>query len=205
VTTTEIVPASASEARDLTDRIKVAVEGTWQLIKHAYLGRAWSALGYSSWDDYCTQEFGTSRLRLPREERQEVVSSLREIGMSVRAIAAATGHSKNTINDDVRQVSQSGTPDLEPYRAPEPRVTGTDGKSYSPQPTRTPNRPALPPQFQSAANDLGRAIARIEKLATDDRYRANRGAISDLCVPEFRRAFQVLQDLLDDLGEDDGA
>jgi len=52
------------------------------LVKQAYTERAWDALGYASWDEYCTREFGTSRLRLPREERAEVVASLRESGLS---------------------------------------------------------------------------------------------------------------------------
>src|SRR5690625_5120493 len=83
--------ASPDYARQLTDRIRVAVEGTWQLIVEAYQSRAWAALGYSSWDDYCTREFGTSRLKLPREERTEQVSSLRAAGLSLRAIQSATG------------------------------------------------------------------------------------------------------------------
>lgn len=82
---------TATDARALTDRIKVGVEAIWELIKQAYTDRAWDALGYESWDDYCTREFGTSRLRLPREERAEVVASLRESGLSLRAIASATG------------------------------------------------------------------------------------------------------------------
>jgi hypothetical protein len=85
------------DARALTDRIKVAVEATWILVVEAYTSRAWSALGYATWDDYCTREFGTSRLRLPREERQEVVSSLREQGLSIRAIATATSLSVGTV------------------------------------------------------------------------------------------------------------
>jgi len=36
-------------------------------------------------------------LRLPREERSEVVASLRESGLSLRAIAAATGDSEPTV------------------------------------------------------------------------------------------------------------
>lgn len=75
---------NAPAARDLTDQIKVALGATWELVKQAYEGRAWVALGYDSWDDYCTREFGTSRLRLPREERAEVVASLRESGLSKR-------------------------------------------------------------------------------------------------------------------------
>lgn len=77
--TAEIVQLDAAAARSLTDKIKVAVEGVWHLIEQAYTTRAWAALGYESWDDYCTREFGTSRLRLPREERQEVVASLQQV------------------------------------------------------------------------------------------------------------------------------
>ena len=74
------IALDASTARALTDRIKVGVEAVWELITQAYVQRAWDALGYSSWDDYCTREFGTSRLRLRREERAEVVASLRDQG-----------------------------------------------------------------------------------------------------------------------------
>ena len=71
---TELTPA---DARAITDQIKTGVEAVWQLITRAYTERAWTALGYSSWDQYCIREFGTSRLRLPREERPEMVASLR--------------------------------------------------------------------------------------------------------------------------------
>lgn len=215
MTSLEIAPATAEEARDLTDRIKVAVDGTWLLIQQAYKSRAWSALGYKSWDDYCTREFGTSRLRLPREERQEVVQSLREIGMSVRAIAAATGQGIGTVHRELSAVP-SGTPerrqdlpdelddDYEPAPAPAGPITGTDGKTYPGTNARVLQRPPLPPQFQSATNELTRVIARIERLQTDDRYRANRGAIGTACLPEVRRAAQVLHVLLSDLGHDNG-
>lgn len=136
---TELV--SAEHARTLTDRIKVAVEGTWQLIKEAYEARAWDALGYASWDDYCTREFGTSRLRLPREDRQEVVASLRESGMSVRAIASATGVARNTVRNELRsgQVGQIDPPE-EPGDEPAP-ITGVDGKTYSSKSTQAASRP----------------------------------------------------------------
>ena len=47
--TVAIAAVTAEQARSLTDRIKVAVEGTWHLITEAYTSRAWAALGYSSW------------------------------------------------------------------------------------------------------------------------------------------------------------
>lgn len=100
---------TADEARRLTDKIKVGVEGVWHLIEEAYTSRAWAALGYKSWDDYCTREFGTSRLRLPRENRPEVVASLRESGLSVRAIVAATGAGVGTVHRALTGVP-NGTP-----------------------------------------------------------------------------------------------
>lgn len=142
---TEVQPATAEDARRLTDRIKVAVEATWQLIQEAYLTRAWAALGYASWDEYCTREFGTSQLRLPREERQEVVASLRESGLSNRAIAAATQQSETQVRRDL-----AGAPSAQGNGAPDKRSVsnsngrlGLDGKVYQPRPT-PPSRPAPP-------------------------------------------------------------
>lgn len=102
---------SADAARALTDRIKVGVEAVWELICQAYTERAWSALGYRSWDDYCTREFGAARLRLPREERAEVVASLRESGLSIRAIAAATGDSRDTVHKALNSGVRNLTPE----------------------------------------------------------------------------------------------
>lgn len=124
---TAAVAVTAESARVLTDRIKVAVEGVWQLVQEAYTSRAWAALGYGSWDDYCQREFGTSRLRLPREERQEVVASLRESGLSVRAISDVTGVAYNTVLHD-EQVTQIESP------AERPPILGRDGKTYNPRP-----------------------------------------------------------------------
>lgn len=92
----------AKNARLLTDEIKKLVEVLWELVVAAYHGRAWVALGYESWDAYCDNEIQSTRLRLPREERAEVVASLKDSGLSIRAIAAATGASRNTVRCDLR-------------------------------------------------------------------------------------------------------
>ena len=123
---------SAQDARNLTDKIKAGTAALWELIKEAYVSRAWASLGYASWDDYCTQEFGTSRIRLPREERREVVSSMREIGMSTRAIASATGMSKDTAARALSGVANE-TPGSSLSASCEP--VGVDGKTYR-APTR---------------------------------------------------------------------
>lgn len=190
---TDIALPTQEQARALTDRIKVAVEGTWLLIQEAYTSRAWAALGYETWDTYCAAEFGTARLRLPREERQEVVASLRESGMSLRAISSATGISPATAMRDARVSDE--TPAV---------VLGTDGSTYAaarpasapqdedllageewvqpdgpgfeaavtapPKPKRRP----LPEAFTEAGRDLARAGERLARLTEDDRFPKNR-------------------------------
>lgn len=113
-------------ARDLTDQIRVGLEGVFQLIKAAYRGRAWVALGYASWDQYVTREFGNLHLRPPREKRQEVVRSLSEAGMSIRSISSATQLGATTVR---RARGRSGVPNGTPDDGR--RVLGQDGKSYA--------------------------------------------------------------------------
>lgn len=197
--TTHLEAITATDARRITDQIKAGVEAVWHLIEEAYTSRAWAALGYQSWDDYCTREFGTSRIRLPREERQEVVASLRESGLSIRAIASATGSSVGTIHAELSGV-QNRTPDAEP-------ITGTDGKTYTPKPRpiidqnagannvaghdeiapgltadeldalntpkpqpSTPKRRPLTDQARDAGWELRKSIERLERIASDDLY-----------------------------------
>lgn len=149
---------SAQDARNLTDKIKAGTAALWELIKEAYASRAWASLGYSSWDDYCTQEFGTSRIRLPREERREVVSSMREIGMSTRAIASATGVSQKTASRELAAARESNDSPEASYRP----ITGTDGKTYTPRPQPEPE-PMEP--FDHEEFERKRAWARTQSTA----------------------------------------
>lgn len=128
---------TSEQARELTEQIAVGLAGTWQLVKAAYNGRAWLALGYATWDDYCGQEFGGSRITLPREERAETVQSLRDAGLSIRAIASATGTSKDTVHRALREGVSNETPGGPSEPDVAPPITGTDGKTYrsaNPQP-----------------------------------------------------------------------
>ena len=148
----DVAQMGASEARAITDRIKTGVDVIWELITRAYTERAWDVLGYSSWDDYCTREFGAGRLRLPREERGEVVASLRESGLSLRAIASAMGTGTRQVQEAIReQVCSKTTVDrdgiesdllAEELIAAEPVViVGTNGKNYTPPAPRPAPKP----------------------------------------------------------------
>lgn len=121
---------TAAAARDLTDQIKTGMESVYHLSRSAYRGRAWAVLGYRSWDDYVTREFGNLHLRPPLEYRQDVVLSLREAGMSARAIATATQLSKSTVHRELDATAGRDVPNGTPGNAR--RVTGTDGKTYQP-------------------------------------------------------------------------
>ena len=136
----DIIIASRHEAEDRAERIRTALSVSWDLIKDAWRSFDWQALGYPSWDAYCDGEFGTSRIRLPREERREVVSSMREIGMSTRAISSATGVSKDTVR---REIATGAN-------APVGDVTGVNGKTYA-QPER-PRATAIPQPELDALN-----------------------------------------------------
>jgi hypothetical protein len=109
------------DARVLTAQIRESVAGVWDLIVEAYTSRAWTSLGYDSWDDYTRTEFDGVRIALPREDRREVVGSLRDAGLSTRAIAAATGVSVGTVAGDLSNRSE--------MNSSPPVIIGTDGKS----------------------------------------------------------------------------
>jgi orotate phosphoribosyltransferase-like protein len=156
----EVVALDAARARRLTEQIKAGVAAVWELVTQAYEGRAWQVLGYGSWDDYCAREFAGARIRLPLEDRQDVVASLRDAGLSHRAIAAAVGISRPTVIKDltetqvvnslppaeatekvdvqtqVRDVFDKLRDGLVEANKPKP-ITGTDGKRYPSMAGRT--------------------------------------------------------------------
>lgn len=157
MTAVAVSQCDEATARALTLALRQSLTISWDLLVEAYQRRAWAALGYKSWDAYTDAELGETRLRLPREQRREVVASMTEAGMSTRAIGSALGVHQETIVND-RKVNGNRSPEPAPdhdaladkiaaelaasdetYReqaqTPEPepepvRVVGTDGKSY---------------------------------------------------------------------------
>lgn len=81
--TGEVLSAlTETEARDLTDRIRTAAEQTWALLLEAHERGAWSALGYESFAEYATSEFGMSKRHAYR---------LLDQGEVIRAVEEASG------------------------------------------------------------------------------------------------------------------
>lgn len=97
------------KARLLTERIRsiaVVVKGQLETLQHllneARDGEAWRALGYASWTAYLADVMGEQPLRLPRDERQQIVGYLAGEGMSSRAIAPIVGATHSTVQQDVK-------------------------------------------------------------------------------------------------------
>jgi hypothetical protein len=54
---------TAIDARRLTDEVKADAQRLWAKLLRLYEGGAHTALGYSSWADYCQQEFKLGKTR----------------------------------------------------------------------------------------------------------------------------------------------
>jgi hypothetical protein len=191
-------PLSELEARELTREIAQTLALAWDKVVEAYQRRVWEPLGYESWDSYCRAELGSSRLRLPSEEREEAVRSLRSAGLSTRAIAAATGTSKDTVH---RTASAPDGALADANQQPTPAVTGLNGKSYAgsraaatdveepidaeivddeepPPAASTAKRRPLAEAAKDAGWEIRRAAERVVRIVGDDRLPTNKQQVS---------------------------
>ena len=115
----EIVPQvmDAAEARRVTERIRYTamsvrdgMEKLQSLVATAQEGQAHIALGYKSWTAYLADVLGEEPMRLPRDERRELVAWLAGEGMSTRAIAPVVGAHHDTVASDIRAAVGNPTP-----------------------------------------------------------------------------------------------
>ncbi|WP_448611844.1 hypothetical protein [Geodermatophilus sp. URMC 60] len=114
-------------ALSLTREIKGSLEQSWRLIKEAFERRAWAALGYASWEAYCTKEFGSHLTRLSKELRREAVAELTsgDQPMSNRAAAVAIGVSESTVRADRAAGARNRAP------CPKPDLVGAEANAQS--------------------------------------------------------------------------
>lgn len=220
----DLGPLSVWEARELTREIAETLAVAWDKVVEAYRRRVWEPLGYGSWDSYCRAELGSTRLRLPAEEREEAVRSLRSAGLSSRAIAAATGTSKGTVH----RAATAPVGALAHVNELPARVTGLNGKSYAgsrgagrnvdelidaeivgeephpetPQPaSRVSKRRPLGEQAKDAGWEIRRAAERIVRIVGDDRLSANKQQVSAALRAHLLFVAQAVSAALGELSE----
>lgn len=213
---TERIRLTAHSARESIEKLHV-------LVAEAKEGNVHVSLGYDSWTAYLSEVLGSEPLRLARDQRQELVGYLAGEGMSTRAIAPIVGTSREQVRKDIRSTDtklsvepsdpfdgsdwiEPEDEDDEPIEAeivdePAPRITGLNGKSYArPEPKAEPSKPrrqALPDQARTAGWDLRKAVERLETIAADDRFDANRDTVAPHLRAHLSSAVEVCQMLLD--------
>lgn len=99
---------SVDTVNGLVGSIRSSFEAAWQhyedgcrLLVEAYQGKAWLALGISDWEAFISHTLDVDHLKIPRAERQQIVRSLREGGLTVRDIAFATGLGVGTVHREL--------------------------------------------------------------------------------------------------------
>lgn len=196
---------SENDARRLTERIRIAAVNfsesrgkLMSLVEEAKAGNAHLALKYKTWQAYLADTLGDEPMVIARNDgRPEMVRALTDQGMSTRATAAVMGVGVATVHRDLSATVPSGTV--------EPRIShGMDGKTrvHQPRPEpqfepAKPKRRPLPDQAGEAGWDLARAIERVERIISDDRFTANKETVAPHLRSHLTNAVEACQDLLD--------
>ena len=113
-------PMPAEEVEERLARINVHVDEMWPDVIAIYQGRGWLSLGYASFKELCDDRMRV-RPALAVDERQPLVQTMTDAGMSIRAIGSALGVTHPTVLRD----QASGGTDLPPV------TKGLDGKDYT--------------------------------------------------------------------------
>lgn len=141
-----------ADARRITERIRLtasnareALEKLPRLIEEARAGSAHVTLGYASWTAYLAAVLGEEPLRLPRDQRQEIVGYLAGEGLSTRAIASVVGVSVGQTHADrvAAGVQQLNTSQPE-------RIDRETGEVLPRTPTTELEAPSTPTEVLSA-------------------------------------------------------
>lgn len=207
------------KARTITEQY----ESLRELLDEAERCEDHLALGYASWTAYLADLFGDEPLRLPRDERIPMSVMLTDAGVSTRAAGQILGVDHKTIVNDVRSGGEVSPPaptgstiataegvviaqaehidlttgevlDEEPGK-----IIGLDGKTYTrPERTATRRRP-LPDVALDAAHALTAAVARMERVFTDDRYPQNKEQVARYTRHHLPQAVKTLQRLADEI------
>ena len=193
-----LVPLSTVEAERLDKRIRLMAQTTrdnfekvGRLLDDAKRGQLHEVLGFKSWTAYVADAVG-GQIQLSGDARAAMVQMLAGEGMSVRAIAAATGVSKSTVDRDLAQVSHSGTPAVDEAASdsvvpqwetsaeqPDAAVTGLDGKTYT-KPKPKPRKPRQEADCQPEASPQEGAATPERRVQVPIAFRETVGAFKPL-------------------------
>ena len=107
--------ASAREAHERAEQIRLGFQSTAVLYAKAVDAKDWTALGYRSVSAWAKGEFGPDRFSA--ERRKEIVAMLTAAGHTQRQIAAATNSSKGSVGRDQQELAARNAPSGAPGNA----------------------------------------------------------------------------------------
>lgn len=129
MTALTVQPLTPLEARELTDRIRGAAVQLHDLLLEAYARGAWSALGYTSWREYATQELSISQSRAYRLlDQASVIAAIAEasgseISQVGKISALAASEIKDVLPDVTAAIQEKVAAGAEPTEAVREAVT----------------------------------------------------------------------------------
>jgi|GEM_PF-1405542 len=132
---TEAIRHTAREIGDRLARLR-------QLVEQAREHEVWAVLGYASWTAYLVDVL--EPVRLPRDERREVVGYLTGQGLSSRAIAPIVGADQKTVVNDRRALELVGPVSAGEESSSPALIVGLDGKSYTAPAAERPRLVVVP-------------------------------------------------------------
>lgn len=116
----DVPELNADEAQALTQHIRAATDVLWTLVARAHAGRAWKALGYTSWESYVSAEFNMSRSRSYQLlDHARVVSAI-EAAAPVGTVVQLNERSARELKAHLEQVTEvvgESTAGLSPQEA----------------------------------------------------------------------------------------
>lgn len=116
-------PMTATEARELTDRINRTAGELWRLLLEAHEREAWRALGYASWKAYVETEFTITRQRAYQLlDQGRVIRLLQEAAGNVSTVVDISERTAREIKPTLPEVTTEIRERVEAGEEPETAV-----------------------------------------------------------------------------------
>jgi hypothetical protein len=169
-----------TQARALTDEIRESADHVCRLLVEAHSRRAWSALGYGSWEEYVRTEFGLSRSRSYQLLDQARVIRAIEESIGVSRILDISPHAAEQLKPHLADVVEAVR--MHAAGAPESCLPSIAGRVIQEERGRIAR--GDPPR--SAARTHGAAAAATDAPSTQDVGRGAAVPVLDARAPRLR-------------------
>lgn len=178
--TTEVaVQLNEQQARAITNKIRSRTEELWVLVKAAYDGKAWKALGYHGWGDYARTEFDVSRSRAYQLiDQAKVITELKKVSTNVDISEAQARAIKPVIKEVAAEIKAKIVAGADPVettyavieaRRVDPPKTSKPVEKPEPANEEGPTLSELVDELQAENVTLRKEVAALKsELGADD-------------------------------------